>query len=107
MSAQVSYIAAEERLDITIRGNLDLSVAEEIHELCSRVPPALSCCIVDLYEVERLFDSGVALIRMLHRRMSEAGAIVIILTDNREIHRRLSCIAESLFPVAEAASSAG
>lgn len=102
MPAEISYIPEEERLDLSIRGNLDLTVSEEICGLCRRLPPALRYCIIDLSQVERLFDSGLALIQMLHGRLSEAGAKVVILSDSLEIRERMLRFAHSLFPPVDA-----
>ena len=85
MPLQLSYITQENRLDVHFEGNLDLTVSHAICDICKSVPLDLSCCIIDLTDVERVFDSGVALLQRLYRRFVEIGIIVVILTDHPRI----------------------
>jgi hypothetical protein len=87
MPLQVSYIAQENRLDLSFDGNLDLTVSQDVCDICKQVPPDLRCCIIDLTDVRRLFDSGIALLQRLHRRLGEIGAIVVILSDHPEVRK--------------------
>lgn len=87
MPLYVSLIAPENRLDLVVHGNLDLSVSQDVCGLCRDVPSDLKCCIIDLTKMNRLFDSGVALLQMLYRRLVEIGAIVVILSDHPEIRK--------------------
>ena len=93
MPVHVSYIEEENRLDLSFEGNLDVSVSRDISGICRRVSASLMTCIIDLSDVERLFDSGVALLQMLHRRLSEFGVTVVILSDHPEIRGRIPSIA--------------
>jgi hypothetical protein len=85
MPLQLSYIAQENRLDVRFEGNLDLTVSHAVCNICQTVPLDLSCCIIDLTEVHRVFDSGVALLQKLYWRFVEIGTTVVILTDHPRI----------------------
>jgi anti-anti-sigma regulatory factor len=85
MPLHISYIAQESRLDLSFRGNLDLTLSQDICDICGSVPAGLRFCIIDLTDIERLFDSGVALLQALHRRLLEIGTTVVILSDHPEI----------------------
>jgi ABC-type transporter Mla MlaB component len=87
MPLHVSYIAQENRLDLSFHGNLDLSVSQDVCDMCQQVPADLRCCIIDLTDIRRLFDSGIALLQRLHRRLGEIGAIVVILSDHPEVRQ--------------------
>jgi ABC-type transporter Mla MlaB component len=85
MPLHATYIAEEERLDLSVDGDLDLTVTQGICEACRRASPTLRTCIIDLSNVDRVFDSGVALVQMLYRRLSTLGTAVIVLTDHPRI----------------------
>ena len=85
MPVNVSYIPAEDRLDLSFHGNLDVSVSQPVCDICKQVPSNLRSCIIDISEIERLFDSGVALLQMLYRRLVGLGTTVVILSDSPEI----------------------
>jgi ABC-type transporter Mla MlaB component len=85
MPLHASYIGKEGRLELRIDGNLDISVTQGICDVCRRASPRLTTCIVDLSGVDRVFDSGIALLQMLHRRLSALGTIVVFLTDDPRI----------------------
>jgi len=85
MPMHAQYIEEELRLDLSFSGNLDVSVSHDICAMCNSVPIDLRACIIDLCDVARLFDSGVALLKMLHRRLVEKDVIVVILSNSSEI----------------------
>jgi anti-anti-sigma regulatory factor len=87
MSLNVSYIPQESRLDLSFHGNLDLTLSQDVCEVLSTMPADLECCIIDLAEIDRLFDSGVALLQALHRRLKQIGAMVVILSDHPEMRK--------------------
>jgi len=93
MSVRISFIPEESRLDLYFDGNLDVSVWQDVCDTCSRASPTLKSCIVDLTGVERVFDSGVAMLGMLWRRLRALGATVIFLSDDSDIKKRVSVIA--------------
>lgn len=92
MVVRASFIEEEDRLDLVFEGNLDVSVAQSVCDLCKRLKIGPRYCIVDLYGVERIFDSGVALLRMLSRRLQALGTRVLVLGDHPQILERLPTI---------------
>jgi len=85
MPLYTSYINEESRLDLSFDGNLDLTVSHDVCEVCRRARPGLSTCIIDLSDVKRVFDSGVALLQMLHRHFDNIGTSVVLFSDRPEI----------------------
>jgi ABC-type transporter Mla MlaB component len=102
MPLQLSYITQENRLDLRFEGNLDVTLSQPICDICRTVPSDLTCCIIDLTEIKRVFDSGVALLQKLHRRFVELGTIVVILSDHPRIRELFPAVTRRpLHPVAE------
>ena len=89
MPIRTAYTEREGRLDLSFIGNLDLTLSQAVCELCARLPATLRCCVIDLSDVERVFDSGVALLHMLHRRLRELGTRVIIHGDAAAVGSRI------------------
>jgi anti-anti-sigma regulatory factor len=89
MPLRTAYIERENRLDLSFVGNLDLTLSQSICEICTRLPVSLKCCVIDLSHVERVFDSGVALLHMLHRRLREIGTTVVFRGDETEVVSRI------------------
>ena len=85
----VIYIEEECRLDVRIEGNLDLSLSRDLFGLCERLDAGIRTCVVDLCGVIRLFDSGVALLKVLRKRLADIGAMLIVITDKSEMAARL------------------
>jgi ABC-type transporter Mla MlaB component len=99
MPMQLSYIAQENRLDLRFEGNLDLTVSNGICDLCKSIPLNLNCCIIDVTEVARVFDSGLALLQKLYRRCVEIGTTVVILTDHPRIRALFPAVTRApLYP---------
>ena len=92
MPLNASFIAEEDRLDLCFDGNLDLSISTDVCRICNKVAPGLKSCILDLSDVERVFDSGVALLQMLYRRLCALGTTVVILSDRPEVRACVSTI---------------
>jgi anti-anti-sigma regulatory factor len=92
MSISVAFIPEEDRLDLSFDGNLDLTNAEAICGLSANIPASLRTCVLDLTRVERVFDSGVALLQMLCRVIRRVGATVVVLGDHPEIKRCISLV---------------
>ena len=93
MSVQISFIPEESRLDLYFVGNLDVSVWQDVCDTCNGASPSLKSCIVDLTGVDRVFDSGIALLGMLYQRLVRLGATVIFLSEDLEVKRRVSLVA--------------
>ena len=84
MPLHASYIEEEDRLDLSFEGNLDVSLSRDVCDIC-RQARGLKSCIVDLSNVERMFDSGAAILQMLYRRMCSLGTTVVFLSDRPDI----------------------
>ena len=97
MSARIRLITEEDRLDISFEGNLDLTVWSSVYDACIYSPPNLRICIVDLTEVGRVFDSGVAILGLLYQHMQELGTTVIFVSDDLELRQRIAAIASPLW----------
>jgi ABC-type transporter Mla MlaB component len=82
MSVSVSYAPHEALLSLRFDGNLDVSAAMPVCDLCRRVPRDLERCVLDLSGVERVFDSGIALLQMLYRRVVGRGVVVSVVGDS-------------------------
>ena len=92
MPVQASYIERIGRLDVVFEGNLDVSVWLVACDACKTMPPGLQSCILDLRRVEQVFDSGLALLRMLYQRLSEAGVTVSVLCDHPHIRSQIPLV---------------
>mgnify|MGYP003573578463 FL=1 len=89
MSTQVTYIDEEDRLDLSFTGNLDVSVSGDITDIGNELPAELNSCIIDLTSVDHVFDSGVALLQDLCRRLLQKGVTVVILSDHPAVRERV------------------
>jgi ABC-type transporter Mla MlaB component len=89
MPVQASYIERIGRLDVVFEGNLDVSVWLAVCDACKTIPPGLKSCILDLRRVEQVFDSGLALLRMLYQRLGEAEVTVSVLCDHPRIRSQI------------------
>ncbi len=56
------------------------------------VGASLRTCIMDRTGLDRVFDSGLALLWMLNERLKRIGAIVVVLSDHPDIQRRIPLI---------------
>ena len=93
MSVTIALIPSEDRLDISFEGNLDVSVWGDVCQACERPSEKIERCIVDLRGVKRFFDSGIAILGLLHERMSRLGATVIFLSDDPSLRERVRIVA--------------
>ncbi|MBK1723193.1 hypothetical protein [Thiocystis violacea] len=94
-----SFIASEDRLDLSFHGNLDLTITEEVCQLFTAIPSTLRTCIMDLTGLDRVFDSGMALLWLLNERLKRIGATVVILSDHPEILKRVPRIMSNALSV--------
>jgi len=97
MSITINLIPDEDRFDITFEGNLDVTAWQGVCDACSRVPPNVRACIVDLTRVGRVFDSGIAILGLLWKRMRRLGTTVVFLCDDAEIRKRVAAVASPLW----------
>lgn len=89
MPVRAAYVERENRLDLSVVGNLDLTISQAVCDICARLPSSLKFCVIDLSDVERVFDSGIALLHMLYRHLRELGAKVLIYGDDSEVRSRI------------------
>ncbi|NEX22504.1 hypothetical protein G3480_19695 [Thiorhodococcus mannitoliphagus] len=94
-----SFIESEDRLDLSFHGDLDLTITQEVCQLFAKIPSTLKTCILDLTELDRVFDSGMALLWLLNEQLQRIGATVVVLTDRPEILKRLPRIMSNALSV--------
>lgn len=92
MTMNASLVPEEDLLVLLFEGNLDLTVTNEVLGVLPQLGNGLKTCIMDLTRVDRIFDSGIALLRKLSHDLHGAGAMVVVLTDRPDERRRVSWI---------------
>lgn len=90
MPMTMCYHPREDRLDLSFSGNLDLTVASSLRPALDLIDEDLRTCIVDLTDVERVFDSGVALLGVLDDALDAVSAQVVVLADRLDVQRRVA-----------------
>lgn len=81
MSVEVIHDTERNKLELVISGNLDLSVAFHLFGACAYVDERLQTCVIDITQVSRVFDSGVALILVMLKRMQKFQVQLVIVGD--------------------------
>ena len=99
MPLTTSFIASEDRLDLSFHGNLDLTITDDILRVFAAIPANLQTCIMDLTRLDHVFDSGLALLWMLNERLQHIGARVVVLSDHPEILQRIQRIMSNVLSV--------
>ncbi|SDX77841.1 hypothetical protein SAMN05421644_11310 [Allochromatium warmingii] len=94
-----AFIPSEDRLDLSFDGNLDLTLADEVCRVFATIPANLQTCIMDLTSLDRVFDSGLALLWMLNERLQHIGARVVVLSDHPDILNRIPRILNNVLSV--------
>ncbi len=94
-----SFIPSEDRLDLLFHGDLDLTISEDACRVFTDIPVGLRTCIMDLTRLDRVFDSGLALLWMLNERLRHIGATVVVLSDHPELQRRIPLVMTNAFTV--------
>jgi len=92
MPVSVSFVPKEDRLDLSFDGNLDITVSQAVCGISTHIPARLRTCVMDLTRVQRVFDSGIALLRMLCASLHQAGAKVVVLGDHPDLRRQIPTI---------------
>jgi anti-anti-sigma regulatory factor len=87
MPVSVSFGPKDERLDLYFNGNLDITVSHELCRIGAHIPASLRTCVMDLTGVQRVFDSGIALLRMLSAKLHRVGASVVVVSDHPDVRR--------------------
>lgn len=92
MPVSVSFVPKEERLDLYFDGNLDITISHELCGIGAHIPASLRTCVMDLTRVHRVFDSGIALLRMLSEKLHRVGASVVVVGDHPDVRRQIPLI---------------
>jgi len=103
MSVDVAHYPEEGRVDITIEGNLDLTLSSQILNVCKLVDARLVICVIDATRVSRVFDSGLAVLMLLTNRLAQFHVRLVIVGDIAGF--KLNALPESLQPVVCVASN--
>lgn len=81
MGIEIGHHPDEERLDLTLEGNLDLTLTGGMLQACELVDARIRTCVIDCTRVTRVFDSGRGLLMQLFDRLESVGAVLIMLGD--------------------------
>lgn len=92
MSVEVSRVHDAQRLELRFCGDVDIALVQKICDICVQLRPDLKVCVMDLTAADRLLDSGVALLQLLHCHLSSLGATVEIIADDPEMRGRVAAI---------------
>jgi ABC-type transporter Mla MlaB component len=87
MSLQIARYPEEDKLRLTIEGNLDLTLTSQILDACEFVNNCLEACVIDAMRVTRVFDSGLAVLMLLARRLARFKPRLIIAGNNAGLKR--------------------
>ncbi|WP_260291195.1 hypothetical protein [Sedimenticola hydrogenitrophicus] len=68
-------------MQITVDGNLDLTLTRPMLGVCAQVDDNLLVCVIDCSRVVRVFDSGRALLMLLTNKLREFEVRVIVIGD--------------------------
>jgi ABC-type transporter Mla MlaB component len=102
MSLDVIRYREEDRLDISIEGNLDLTLTGQILDACELVDAGLALCVIDATRVSRVFDSGLAALMLLTNRLAQFQVRLVVIGNIAGF--KLDTLHESLQPVVYVAS---
>jgi len=98
MPLSVTLCPAGDQIYVVFTGNLDISASIPVCDICRRISPEVLLCVLDVRKVERVFDSGIALLRMLSERVERGGGRVVLRGEHPELRRHLSQVSASVVP---------
>jgi len=81
MTVWISHYPEEDRLDLTIAGNLDSTLAHQILQACEYVDDHLLTCIIDTTRVDKVFDSGLVLLMLLVSKLVSFQIRLVVIDD--------------------------
>jgi len=81
MSIQVAYYQEEDRLDLIVEENLDLTLTHQILDACQFVDERLLTCVIDCSRVVRIFDSGLALLMLLLKKLNRFRVRLVLIGE--------------------------
>lgn len=86
MSLLVAHHLEENRLDLTVEDDLDLTLMEQVFDAYRAIDDQLQTCVIDCTRVTRVYDSGLALILMLVEKLKQFGVRLIMLGEVPGLH---------------------
>jgi anti-anti-sigma regulatory factor len=81
MSIQVAYYQEEDRLDLIVEENLDLTLTRQILEACQFIDERLLTCVIDCSGVVRIFDSGLALMMLVVKKLKRFRVRLVLIGE--------------------------
>lgn len=87
MGMRLKHDPKEDRLSLIIEDNLDLTLTGKILEACEYVNENLALCVIDCTRVCKVFDSGIAVMRLLMRKIEQYRVKLVILGEIEGMHQ--------------------
>jgi anti-anti-sigma regulatory factor len=81
MGIEIGHYPDEDRLDLTVEGNLDLTLTGEILRVCSLIDRRVRVCVIDSTRILRVFDSGLGLMMLLLEKLKAFGVTLIMIGE--------------------------
>jgi anti-anti-sigma factor len=75
---------------VTVIGEADLAVADQLQNALQRATEACSVVLIDLEKCEFIDSTVIAVIVVAHRRHAEAAGNLAVFGANSQVHRILS-----------------
>ena len=92
MSINVSMNPHSQTMVLRFDNRLDFSLSREICAVCDRITPGIKMCILDTRDVDRVFDSGVALLSMLVKKFRQLGTEIVFRGLHPDLQRHINYI---------------
>lgn len=86
MGLKVVHHREENRLDLMVEEDLDLTMMEQVLDAYHVIDDQLETCVMDCTQVARVFDSGLALMMMLVEKLKQSGVRLIMLGDVPDLY---------------------
>lgn len=90
MSMTMEVSAERHVARLRFEGRLDISLAPQVWRACASATSVYDLYIVDLTEVDEIFDSGLGLLILLCNRIHAVGGRVQLVAHQPEIRERLN-----------------
>ena len=81
MTIKVTYYQEEDRLDLILEENLDLTITREILDACHFIDERLLTCVIDCSGLVRIFDSGLALLTVLLKKLKRFRTRLVLIGE--------------------------
>lgn len=103
MSMTMEVSAERHVARLRFEGRLDISLAPQVWRACASATSVYDVYVVDLTEVDEVFDSGLGLLILLCNRIHAVGGRVQLIAHQPEIRDRLNGV-DSVLPIPVAAT---